>query len=246
LLLPLQIGERVIGTLDLGSAQPGAFTQEHLPVLSQVADQIALALERARLLEGTRAALDEAEATHRRYLREEWEGMLATPDRVWGYLDGPEGLTAADEVWTPEIGQAVATGELTTVTGLTNPPAPAVTSAGEPPTHRTALAIPLHLRGQTIGVLDFYDEERTWTEDDKALVEALADQVAQALETQRLFEQTQRRASRERLTGQIVGKIRAAGDVQGILETAAEELGRVLGVSHTRVRLGEPTMEQET
>jgi PAS domain S-box-containing protein len=232
-LVPLKIGERVIGTLNLASKQPGAFTEAHLPILAQIADQMALALERARLLEQTRTALATVRATHQRYLRGEWEGLLAArPDRVWGYIDGPNGLVVADEVWTPEIEGAIAAGELTAVQERAD---------GEKITPRSGLAVPIRLMGQTIGVLDFYDQERNWTRDDQALVEALADQVALALENQRLFEQTQRRAQREHLTGQIVSKIRAASDVQSILETAAEELGRALGVSRAVIRLGNPS-----
>jgi GAF domain-containing protein len=233
LLLPLHIQERVIGTLNLASTKPGAFNKQFLPTLNQIADQMALALERSRLLAETQVALSEVEATHRRYLREEWEDMLTAVKRTWGYLDGPEGLVSADQIWTPEIEQAVLTGEPTIWTDAT-------ASAGQG--QRNALALPIRLRGQTIGVLDFYHvgEERTWTENDKALVQALADQVALTLETQRLFEQTQRRAFRERVTGEITSKIRAAGDVHSILETAAEELGRVLGVSRTLIRLGNP------
>jgi GAF domain-containing protein len=233
LLLPLHIQERVIGTLNLASTKPGAFSEQLLPTLNQIADQMALALERSRLLEETQAALTEVEATHRRYLQEEWEDMLTTTKHTWGYLDSPEGLASADQIWTPEIEQAITTGEPATWT------AP---QEGDDQAQRNALALPIRLRGQTIGVLDFYHigEERTWTENDKALVQALADQVALTLETQRLFEQTQRRAFRERVTGEITSKIRAAGDVHSILETAAEELGRVLGVSRTLIRLGNP------
>jgi GAF domain-containing protein len=61
-----------------------------------------------------------------------------------------------------------------------------------------------------------------------------------ALEGQRLFEQIQRRGSRERLTTEVVDKIRAAGDIQSILETATQELGRALGVSRALIRLGDP------
>jgi PAS domain S-box-containing protein len=232
-LVPLKIGDQVIGTLNLASKQPGAFTEAHLPLLNQIADQMTLALERTRLLEQTRTALAQVRATHQRYLREQWEGLLsARPDRVRGYIDGPDGLVVADEVWTPEIEEAIAAGELTAVQELAD---------DGKRTSRSGLAVPIRLMGQTIGVLDFYDQERNWTADDQALVEALADQVALALENQRLFEQTQRRAHREQLTGQIVGKIRAASDVEGILETAAEELGRALGISRAVIRLGDPS-----
>jgi GAF domain-containing protein len=230
LLLPLRAGERVIGTLDASSAQPDAFAEDDVSFLGQVAEQLALSLERARLLDETRSALAEVRVTHQRYVQAGWEGTLSSGrDRVWGFLEGPDGLTATEEIWSPEIKAAVATGRASTVD---------TPNGGDG--QRSGLAVPIQLLGQTIGVLDFYDNDRIWTDDDKALVAALADQVAVALENQRLFEQTQRRAQRERMAGEIVGKIRAAGDVQQILETAAEELGRALRVSRTRVRLGEP------
>jgi GAF domain-containing protein len=143
-------------------------------------------------------------------------------------------------LWTDEIEQVIATGELVTLTGRPSQESNLSDGPASDTPQRSALAAPIRLRGQTIGVLDFYNEggQRRWTDDDKALVEALADQIAQALETQRLFEQTQRRAYRERLTSEIAGKIRAASDVHSILETAAEELGRALGVSRTLVHLG--------
>jgi PAS domain S-box-containing protein len=235
LLLPLRAGERIIGVLNLNSTQPAAYTQEHITSLSPIADQIALALERVGLLSETQTALAEVDATHRRYLGGEWDAVLAAvPDRVWGYWDGPEGMVPTAEVWTPEIEQAVADQELVTV----------VEPAGDPsqPDARSALAIPIRLRGQTIGVLDFYheDETRVWTEDDKAMVTALAAQVGLALEGQRLFEQIQRRGSRERLTTEVVDRIRSAGDIQSILETATQELSQALGVSRALIRLGSP------
>jgi PAS domain S-box-containing protein len=51
LMLPLRLKRQVIGTLNLGSAQPGAFNETHLPPLWQIADQMAMALERSRLFE---------------------------------------------------------------------------------------------------------------------------------------------------------------------------------------------------
>jgi len=259
--VPMMIGQQVSGVIAIQSyTTPRLYNKRDQDALIAIANQAAIAIQNAHLFEQAQAALAEVETTHRRYLRAQWEGMLgATPGRVWGYVDGPAGLTPADSLWTEEIEQAITTGESVTLTRQPGPE-PSQPDVREPTrlsssqaqsndvpapsaTQRSALAVPIRLRGQTIGVLDFYDEggARRWTDDDKALVEALADQIAQALETQRLFEQTQRRAYRERLTGEIAGKIRAAGDVHGILETAAEELGRALGVSRTLIRLNSPT-----
>src|SRR5262249_49867161 len=55
---------------------------------------------------------------------------------------------------------------------------------------RRALAVPIQLQNQTIGVLDFFDDgdQRAWSDDDLALVKAVSDQLALALENARLFD----------------------------------------------------------
>ena len=105
---------------------------------------------------------------------------------------------------------------------------------------RSGLAIPIALRGQIFGVLGIESPtgDRQWSEDDIALIQAVSDQLAQTLEAARLFADTQRRAERERLIGEITTKIRASTDIEDILETTAVELGRALGTSRALVRLG--------
>jgi GAF domain-containing protein/PAS domain-containing protein len=212
LVLPLKLGEQVVGTLNLVSAQPGTYTEEHVSILLPVTEQMALALERARLLEETRAALAEVEATQRRYLREKWESYLASAaEAPTGYVDGPAGLVPAEEG------------------GMPGP-----VSAGN------VLSVPLKLRGEPIGVLEFYHEDasRAWSEDERALVEALADQAALALENARLLDETQSRAQREQLINEITARIRASMDMETILQTTTEELSRALNLSRARIRLG--------
>ena len=99
--------------------------------------------------------------------------------------------------------------------------------------------MPITLRGQTLGVMGIETEagDRQWTEDEIALLATVSEQLGQALESARLFADTERTAERERLIGDITAKIRASTDVQDILETTAEELGRVLGTSRALVRL---------
>jgi len=91
-----------------------------------------------------------------------------------------------------------------------------------------------------IGVLEFYEEgaRREWSNDEQALVQALADQAVLALENARLFEDTQARAQREQLINQITARVRASTDMQTILRTTSEELTRVLDLPWARIRLG--------
>ncbi len=51
LVFPLRLGETVIGTFNLASLQSNAFNEDHLPLLEQIANQMATAMERSLLLE---------------------------------------------------------------------------------------------------------------------------------------------------------------------------------------------------
>lgn len=58
---PLCVGERVLGTLNVYSAEPGSFSEERVQVLQSFANLTAIALERARLQEQTRLYAEEME-----------------------------------------------------------------------------------------------------------------------------------------------------------------------------------------
>jgi GAF domain-containing protein len=81
-------------------------------------------------------------------------------------------------------------------------------------------------------------DDQTWTEDDLAVITAITEQLAQAAENLRLFEETHERASREQTIREITDKVRAAPNIDRLLETAARELGQHLGVRHTVLELG--------
>jgi nitrate/nitrite-specific signal transduction histidine kinase len=51
LVVPLRIGRRVIGTLDVQSTELNAFAQEDVRLIQSLADQVAVAIENARLYE---------------------------------------------------------------------------------------------------------------------------------------------------------------------------------------------------
>jgi diguanylate cyclase (GGDEF)-like protein len=57
--VPLIVRERVIGMLAVDSAQPDYFTPDHARLVSAFADQVAIAIENARLVEAERKRLEE-------------------------------------------------------------------------------------------------------------------------------------------------------------------------------------------
>lgn len=73
--LPLLIRDRVLGVLDIQSEQPTAFNIEEIDVLQTLADQVAVAIENARLLEESQAALMQIEALTAVRTREAWNRL---------------------------------------------------------------------------------------------------------------------------------------------------------------------------
>jgi GAF domain-containing protein len=67
------------------------------------------------------------------------------------------------------------------------------------------------------------------------MIRSVSDRLALALESARLFEETNRRAERERLVSDITGKIRSVNDPQVMIQTAMEELKIVLGASRVQI-----------
>lgn len=232
LMAPIMIHGKIVGALDAESIEKvHDFSRREVALVQAVADQLGIAMENWQLLEETRAALAEVEAAHRAYVRRGWQEHLSQQEMLGrsAFIRHQDGtvLPAAD-VWHPEMERALAT------------LGPAAVSERTPDGERTGMAIPIRVRGQTIGVLgvEAPESNRHWTQGEIALLESVGDQLGQTLETARLFADTQRRAERERLVGEITARVRATTDVQAILATAAEELGRALGASYSAVRVG--------
>ncbi|NTU54661.1 MAG: GAF domain-containing protein [Anaerolineales bacterium] len=211
--LPLRLGGRVIGALDVQSTQPHAFTEEDTATLAILADQVAIAIENARLFSEAREALKESEKTISSYIRQEWSGFRQKL-RISGYLyDGKRTVPLDDKEKREKVRALPQTGRLTLEKDSKE------------------LVVPIRLRGQTIGFLDVKSKSgiRKWTKDDLTLLEAAAERAALALENARLVDSAQRRATRERTIGEISTKIGAFSDMEAIMQAAVEELGRRIG-----------------
>jgi GAF domain-containing protein/HAMP domain-containing protein len=227
--LPLMIEKRVIGVLDVQSDGPAAFGKQNIAVMNTLADQVAIAIENANLFGEMQRALIEAQVSYGQYVRQAWE-TLPMETRTFGYRYSGIKLDNIDEpLELPEILAAMKTG------------APIHKEEDE-----SVLAVPLKLRGEVIGVIDVRatDPDRKWTENELNLVQAIADRVAIALENARLFEETTRRADRERAVSEITTHIRSSTDPQVMLRTALDELKQVLAASDVQIRPFNPRTKE--
>lgn len=94
------------------------------------------------------------------------------------------------------------------------------------------LGVPMVLGGQVLGVvaLQSYTQPRLYNERHLQLLTAVASQAAIAIENARLIEATEARARQEQLLREISARVSATIDPEFILRTAAEEVGRALGL----------------
>jgi PAS domain S-box-containing protein len=106
------------------------------------------------------------------------------------------------------------------------------------PETRSEMALPLIARGQAVGAMTVQSEEQAaFSDEDIAVLQTMADQVANAIENARLLEETQRSADRERLVGEITARMRETLDMDTVLKTAIREMGDTLGLAKIEVRL---------
>ncbi|TEU14370.1 MAG: GAF domain-containing protein [Anaerolineales bacterium] len=199
--LPLISRGRVIGAMTIQSDKSAAFSDEDITVLQTMADQVANGIENARLFQETKANLEEITLLHRRYLQEAWSEFLEeeTGRERAGYMYERGAVSPASTVWRPEIGLAVQRGDTIALSDMVDALQGTVEEVGailEVSPTQPALAVPLKVRGQVIGALDFYetDQARDWSAEDIAMVEAVANQVALAIENARAYEELQKTA----------------------------------------------------
>jgi GAF domain-containing protein/HAMP domain-containing protein len=248
--LPLRSRGRVLGALTIQDDKPDAFDEDSIAVLQTMADQVAVALDNAHLFTESQEALEATRRVYSRLSQEAWGELLrARPDL--GYRSSEGGIASVSDVWRADMERALLEGKTVQGNGAL-PPVLETTKGdvieGTDGETKLPLVVPIKVRENVIGVLDTYRlaSAGEWTPDEIALLETLADQLGMTLESARLYQDAQSRASRERLTREITDKMRSATSVEGIVQAAVDELFSILGTSRAFVRLGSPSPAQDT
>jgi GAF domain-containing protein/HAMP domain-containing protein len=214
--LPLKVENRMIGVLDVQSDQPQAFDENDVAIMQILADQLATAIERARLLQQVEQNLSDLEQVYGQFTRESWKTL------------GEAGLLSKagyrfDNVRIQSITEVSTLGDRALQTGTI-----LIDNAKNGSSASNQVAIPIKLRGQTIGVVtanlkDGYSPLAVST------LELSIERLALSLESARLYEEARLRADRERTIAQVTSNISSATEFDAILRTTVEEIGKSLG-----------------
>ena len=222
--LPLKVEKRMIGVLDVQSDQPQAFDENDVAIMQILADQLATAIERTRLLQQVEQNLSDLEQAYGQFTRESWKTL------------GEAGLLSRagyrfDNIRLQPITEVSTLGDKALQTGTV-----LIDSAKSDSATSHQVAIPIKLRGQTIGVVtanlkDGYSPVAIST------IELAIERLALSLESARLYEEARLRADRERTIAQVTSSISSATDFDTILRTTVEEVGKSLSDAEVSIQI---------
>jgi GAF domain-containing protein/HAMP domain-containing protein len=220
--LPLIVASRLLGVLDIQSTEELAFTQEDLAVLQVLADQVAVAIENARLFLESQAALEAERRAYGEISREAWSRIVRARTDL-GFRSDEQGVTGAGAVWRPEMELALQQGQTVQGELLPHPDVGPSSSGGNGAGTgaKLPLAVPIKVRGQVVGVLDTYkpDDAGTWTPEEVAFLEEITEHLGTALESARLFEESIEERDRTALLLEMSQHLSADLDFDAVVDT---------------------------
>ncbi|HEY57689.1 MAG TPA: GAF domain-containing protein [Anaerolineae bacterium] len=210
--LPLRIGNRVLGALDVQSTQSAAFSREELNTFQFLADLLAIAIHNAELLRQSQEAVEEMRRAYAQISQRGWEAFVRQRS-VKGYRLDDQGHL-----------QPIAETESTQ-------PSPTNESA-------QVLQVPIEVRGVPVAHLRLRKPaDRPWNAPERRLVQELSRRLSSALEGARLFTESQRRAAQLQAVAEIARDTSTTLDLETLLRSAVELVRERFGFYHASVFL---------
>ncbi len=220
LAIPLKVGDTTIGALDVQSQEGNAFDEDEIGVLQTMADQIAVAIENARLYQESVRRLEDIERSNRLATLNAWERYMheQRAQALSSTAGTKTGLDMSDLRRQALVQNDIVVGELTERETI-------------------PIAVPIQLRGQALGAVEWELPAQDFDDNKLQLAQELANRLAISLDNARLFQESQRTTERERLVSSIASKLTAQTDIEEILQTAVREVGQALRSPQVSIRL---------
>jgi diguanylate cyclase (GGDEF)-like protein/PAS domain S-box-containing protein len=218
-LVPLITKDRVVGALFFASRLPFGYSQQHLEFLTPIADQVAVGVENARLLElqlrrsrqleiinhiGKQLTsalvvdklLEDASVLLKDYFQYKYIDIFYLDEKKTTLIrtacreDSLSDLKPANlRVDQGIVGQVARSGQTVLLNDVSQSPTYFRVFSDS----WVELAVPLMAEGEIFGVLNIEDTaSRKFTEDDRILIEAVASLISLAWKDAKLFEQTRK------------------------------------------------------
>lgn len=250
--IPMRSRGRVIGAISVQSKRPQPFSEMEISVFQAIADQLGVTLDNARLLQESRQALQESRLAYGRASQQAWHEFIRSSGGGLSFRYSPtyqagalaermHHISSSGSIQGEEQLRAMQTGQ----------PQQKITERG------ATLFLPVPLRDRSIGVIAFTKDISSgtasdapsdlvhwevasftpWTADEISLLQTIVEQLGFALDSARLYQDTQRLAYRQQLTSEATARIRQTLDIQTILTTAVQEIMSNLNLPEVEISL---------
>jgi sigma-B regulation protein RsbU (phosphoserine phosphatase) len=271
LYVPLIASETVIGTMSIQSFRRNAYGDGDLRVLSAMANQAAIAIQKAQLYAQERkrvrqletisqvtsqvaAILELDELFHRvvHLVRENfgyYYVVIYTVDRERQSVT----FQASAQAWERKVAIGVEWGQGLIGWVAAHGQAVLVNDVGSDTRYRSVealeethseLAVPLLLEGELVGVLDVQSDQRNaFGPDDLFILETLGAQVALAIHEARLYEAEQQQAWLSTAMLQVAEAASRLSDMDDVVATIVRLVPLLAGVDRCAILLWDPDTE---
>jgi len=162
--VPLLVGDRLVGVLDLQSSQAGSLSADNLPAFEALAGQLSIAIDNATLFREASRAQEQAAGRSRQAAVQNWTTFLDAVERQErvGYTYAGDQLVE----WAPSASAE---------------------------TDHPAFALPIEVLGARVGSFQIEAEpDRSWTADERQLAESVSEQLGRHIENLRLLAEAER------------------------------------------------------
>lgn len=222
--LPLKVGGRILGVLDVQSDKVNAFDQNDITIMEILTGQLSVAIERTRLFQESSENALALERAFRGQTLHVWQDYLERSRKPKGYryegtnIQPIELLDTKDEKNLPDNKLVIL--------------------PGEPGSRECTAIVPIRLRSQILGRLTMKFSTPEISPETTRLLEEAANRLSLALENARLVQDAQRLASQEQQINAISAQIQQSTDLETILKNTVQELGKTLGVPKAFIQVG--------
>ncbi len=262
LAIPLMVGERLLGSIDVQSTKIDIFTTEDVQILEILADQLAIAvwnsilfgqsqdnLAQHRLLHqitiaaSTANSIDEALGTTVQALYTATGGervLVMLLDRDILQVRAAAGYEGVDlSYYKLRIGEgipglAVELRQPIRINNLQNHPEYTPLDQNT----NSELAVPIFFRDRTVGVLDLSSAEPgAYDETDQEIIASLGNTLGAIIANTQLIQEIRQQVDRQQRIYDITSRIRRTTNIETILRTSAREIALTLGAKRAQIEI---------
>jgi GAF domain-containing protein len=270
--IPIKVGDRIIGVLDVQSKRPYSFSEENVKILQIVADQIAVAFVNSELFSDAQERLSQHRLLH--HVTTAAASSTTIEEALTSAVQGLQVTLGGDQIsilladrenkmlevksaigYTDDEVYSVKLPFNTGVTGwvATNRQPLRVNDVTKDSRYvsinnrvRSEMAIPLIYRNDVLGVLNVESNNvDAYSESDEEMLGTLGGSLAAIIAHSRLLEQFRQQVEFDRLLMDITTKIRRTSNINTILETTANELNKTIGARRAIIKIDVENLNKE-